>query len=254
MAKVLLDFHSQRVTVRGVDPESSRGKRRQEPQGNTDSPRKRQRANSRQSFRSSEQNARRAVESVPESQPPCDTTCFHEPGSEGTNSEPLSWQVSDVSPRGAVFGGASELAHQSERFLNLIPTENFNSEQETSRFETLVSAACSTNPREGPLGVTDFDFVGRTYTAPTHDNLLDTTALDFVDPLSFSLDQMSAQTNLLDTTALDFVDPSQTNHDIIALSLDQASSATTHDNLLDTTALDFVDPVSLSLDQASSVS
>lgn len=134
---------------------------------------------------------------------------FRAPRATGVNSTPLPWQISEVSLHNTASDGTQVPAQQRSKGLS-------TGQEEDSRFETLVSAACSATFGEDPLGVMGLDFMMSS--TPTQGNLLDFAALDFVGTLSSApvqenldfagpLSSVPVEENVLDMTALDFAGP-----------------------------------------------
>lgn len=194
MAKVLLDFHEKFVWVNGM-PQSSSGKRKKNKPGRKPA-RKKQRTEDLSppytAATSHEQDVRPVGVPILESRLSLEREregCFQASPGPASNA---AWQVSQAAAPGEGTFVLPGFTQQAQQGTGIVPGRSRI--EERSRFDTLVSAACSTSTAEQfqeratRVATTDFDPLP----AQTQETLLDITAFDFVVPL-------------LDMTDLEFV-------------------------------------------------
>ncbi|GLA78622.1 hypothetical protein AtubIFM55763_011636 [Aspergillus tubingensis] len=198
MAKVLLDFHKTFVWVNEM-PQRSLGKRKKNDQGHETTRKNRGRSEylepSLAAATSQEQDFRPVGGSMLQPRLALERTregCFQ--SSIALDSNPV-WRISQTRAPSECLLRLPEITQREQRRAEIAPGSSTRTE-ERSRFDTLVSAACSTDTaeqfQERAAGNMSVDFVP--LPAHSQETLLDVTALDFVVPL-------------LDVTDLDFVDP-----------------------------------------------
>ncbi|KAJ5971809.1 uncharacterized protein N7479_001727 [Penicillium vulpinum] len=215
MAKSLLDFHANFIWMAELDPgQSSSGKRKHNTKIHTRTGGKRSKKGVPESFPTLETDnlgsTKRLGEFIPDAQlltaSASERSCM--PNDIGSTSNSLAGQASETNQSRA--GPAQQEEQESGN-----NTQGSASNEVPSRFNTLVSAACSAHSaQEMSVETTTMNFVPP-QSPQDEETLLDLTALDFVGPQC----SISNNENVLDLTDLDFVAP-----------------------LLDMADLDFVDP------------
>jgi hypothetical protein len=201
MAKSLLDFHAKFIWVAELDPgQSLSGKRKQDTKIHATNGRKRSKKGNLGSVSAVETcHAESALgEFILDSQL---LTGLTSEGSCVANTiglapDSFAWQTSETSQSNA--DPAQQGNHESGN-----ETQGSLASEDASRFNTLVSAACSANPsRERSVEMATMNFVPLP-SVQVEETLLDFAALDFVGPHC----PESNHGNVLDLTDLDFVAP-----------------------------------------------